>query len=262
MKTPTICFLTLGLALGTTPAAHASLHGYVGEAHSSGGTLLYEEHHLVRGENGKPEQRLVTYRCPDGTAFGRKEVNYGDPLFAPSFSMEDIRFGYSEGFTREGKGGSAFVKAGNSAEKESESIKAGSSLVVDAGFDEFVRANWDGLQKNNAISLQFLVPSRLAAYKFKLSKVREETLFGEPASVYQLALTGLFGWFADEIEVAYRNSDKRLMGFEGLTNIRETLDSNIVAKISFPPKREAPSPEDGAWDVASSEVLTSCKLGA
>lgn len=261
MKTLILVVTTLATALTLASPASAKLHGYVGEAHASDGTLLYEEHHLVRGEIGRPEGRLVVYRCPDGAAFGRKQVDYGDPLFAPSFSMEDVRFGYAEGFQREGNAGSAFVKAGASASRETEAIKAGKSLVVDAGFDEFVRAQWDALQKNEAVTLQFLVPSRLAAYKFKLSKVREETLFGEPASVYQLALSGLFGWFADEIEVSYRNSDRRLMGFEGLTNIRETLDSNIVAKISFPPERDEPAADDSAWDAASSEALTSCKLG-
>ena len=59
--------------------------------------------------------------------------------------------------------------------------------MVDAGFDEFVRSRWDDLQRGETISLQFLVPSRLAAYKFKLSKVRSETLFDQPASVFQLA---------------------------------------------------------------------------
>ncbi len=247
----------LVLALCAAGTLNAKTLAYIGEARTLEGKAIYEEHHLVRFAGAQPAARLVTYRCPDGQAFARKQVDYGTPLFAPKFRLEDQRFGYVEGFDN----GAAFVQAGKAAAEEREAIDAGANLVVDAGFDEFVRQHWDELQAGEAVSLEFLVPSRLSAYKFKLRKIRTETIYDEPASVFELAVSGLLGWFADPLEAGYRDSDRRLMHFQGLTNIRQTLDSNIVAQIRFPPTREEASSTDAAWATASAEPLSNCALG-
>ncbi|MGQ0801447.1 MAG: hypothetical protein ACT4NL_15220 [Pseudomarimonas sp.] len=244
-------------ALAAAGSLQAQTRAYIGEARTLEGKPIYEEHHLVRFVDGQPAERLVTYRCPDGQAFARKQVDYGTPLFAPTFRLQDQRFGYVEGFAK----GDAFVQAGSAAAEEREAINAGANLVVDAGFDEFVRQHWDELQAGKSVGLEFLVPSRLSAYKFKLRKIRSETMFDAPASVFQLAVSGLLGWFADPLEAGYRDSDRRLMHFQGLTNIRQTLDSNIVAQIRFPPTREDVNPTDTAWATANAEPLTSCALG-
>ena len=257
MKIKLITSPLLLLALSVAGFSNAQTRAYIGEARSLEGKAIYEEHNLVRFDCDQPAERLVTYRCPDGQAFARKQVEYGTPLFAPTFRLEDQRFGYVEGFAK----GAAFVQAGKAAEEEREAIDAGENLVVDAGFDEFVRQHWDALQAGKSVSLEFLVPSRLSAYKFKLRKVRSETMFDEPASVFELAVSGMLGWFADPLEAGYRDSDRRLMHFKGLTNIRQTLDENIVAQIRFPPAREDASLTAATWETARAEPLTSCKLG-
>ncbi len=249
------------LALATTASANAPLRGYIGEARTPAGGLIYEEHHLVRYDGATPLERLVLYRCPDGQAFARKRVDYRDPLYAPRFRMDDVRFGYVEGFGGDAGRGEAFYRPGASADEQREAVQAGESLVVDAGFDEFVRARWDALQRGESVRLEFLVPSRLAAYRFSVRKLRSEDLYGEPASVFRLALTGVLGWFADAIDVSYRERDQRLMRFEGLTNIRATPDSNHVARIDFPPEREQAEAADEQWARAGGESLASCTLG-
>lgn len=258
MKIQLITLSLLALAVSASGSLHAQTRAYVGEARTLEGKGIYEEHHLVRFSGEKPAERLVTYRCPDGQAFARKHVEYGTPLFAPTFRLEDQRFGYVEGFAN----GAAFVQAGKAADEKREAIDAGANLVVDAGFDEFVRQHWDELQAGESVSLEFLVPSRLSAYKFKLRKVRSETMFDQPASVFELAVSGMLGWFADPLEAGYRDSDRRLMHFKGLTNIRQTLDENIVAQIRFPPTREDAGPTAAAWETARAESLTSCALGS
>jgi hypothetical protein len=249
--------LALSLLAMPLAAPAATIRAYVGEARTPDGALIYEEHHLVRFNEQQPAERLVTYRCTDGQAFARKQVDYGDPLFAPSFRLDDHRFGYVEGFAK----GAAFVRAGSAADEQREVIDAGAALVVDAGFDEFVREHWDELQRGEAVSLEFLVPSRLDAYRFKLRKVRSEAIFGEPASVFELAISGFLSLFADPLEVGYRDSDRRLMHFKGLTNIRKTLDSNIVAQIRFPPAREDAAAGDASIEQARAEPLGDCTLG-
>jgi len=229
-----------------------------GEARTPGGdALLYAEQHYIRHEAGEPSERLVLYRCPDGQAFARKTVDYGDALQAPEFVLEDVRFGYREGFAD----GAGFIRRDAGSPEQREAIRAGAALVVDAGFDEFVRAKWDALQRGDKVALDFLIPSRLAAYGFKLQRLRSEQQFGESATVFRLSLSGMFGWFADAIDVSYRDSDRRLMRFEGLTNIRRDDGESHVARIEFPPTDEQ-AVDEARWQAAEAEPLAACTVGS
>lgn len=249
------------LLLVHLPVLALSGIAYQGEARAlEGGALLYTEHHVVRHESGAPVERWVLYRCPSGEAFARKHVRYGEPPYAPQFEKEDVRFGYVEGFSRGRIAGDVFFRRSSADARQQEGIALGESLVVDAGFDEFVRAKWPLLQEGKAVPLRFLVPSRLSAYGFKVRKTGEQELFGDTVSHYQLALSGLLGWFADAIEVSYRQSDRRLMRFAGLSNIRKSPDENLQVEILFPPQAEQPL-DDAAWQAAQNATLKSCPLG-
>jgi hypothetical protein len=255
IRTTGCAALLLGSAM-TAPAQATAFSAYQGEARDADNRLLYEEHHWLRLADARPQERLVLYRCPSGETFARKTVRYGDALQRPEFALVDVRFGYREGFEL----GSSFVQRDDSTALRRQAVRTSERLVVDAGFDEFVRANWDALQRGDSQRLDFLLPSRLSTYGFRVIKLREEQLHGEPASVFQLGLSGVFGWFSDTIEVSYRDRDRRLMRFQGTTNIRIDPLRNVTARIEFPPAREAQASE-GDWYDAEREPLQACALG-
>ena len=58
---------------------------------------IYREQHWVRFSQQMPVERLVLYRCIDGTPFARKRVNYQPSAQAPAFEFIDVRKGYVEG---------------------------------------------------------------------------------------------------------------------------------------------------------------------
>jgi hypothetical protein len=249
-------------ALAAMAPAHADRQ-YVGVAlDRDDGRVLYEEHHYLRGPEDAPRQRLVLYRCAGGAPFARKQVEYGAARAAPAFILEDARFGYREGATREGATLVAFHRADAEQRERRAAVAAGEALVVDAGFDEFVRAQWPRLRRGETVALDFLLPSRLQTLRFKLRRVGTDTIAGAPASVYRLALGGLLGWFAPDIEVTYRDADRRLLRFEGPTNIRADRDDNLVARIEFDPAADRLPPAAASWDAALAEPLRACKPGA
>jgi hypothetical protein len=252
--------LLLGLALAS--CAVQAERGYTGEARDpDDDALLYEEQHLLRQDGDRPRERLVLYRCPDGAAFARKQVSYDVAGTAPAFALEDARFGYREGLRRDAAGLTVYVQAAAAAPERRAALVPQAGLVVDAGFDEFVRRHWARLAAGEAVALQFLVPSRLAPLAFKLRRIGSERIDGAPASRFRLAVGGLLGWFAPDITLAYRDADRRLMRFEGLTNIRADRDDNLVARISFPPGREVAALAPGAWAAALAEPLRACTPG-
>lgn len=253
--------IAAGLAfLLLATAAHADRR-LVGEARDpESDALIYREEHLLRETQDVPRERLVLYRCPNGELFARKRVSYGDTPTTPTFALEDGRFGYREGLRRDGERLTAYVKRDQERPETQGEIAAAESLVVDAGFDEFVRARWDALQRGDGLPISFLVPSRQRTYTFRLKRLGAEQIEGAAATRLRLSLGGVLGWFLPHIDVSYRDRDRRLMRFEGLTNIRIDPEDTYVARIEFPPRLESTlTPE--AWDAALAEPITACQPG-
>ncbi len=247
------------LAQGPEPVDGASLLAYRGEARTPvGGALLYVEEHLLRSNGEGLSERLVLYRCADGTPFARKQVDYGDPPFAPAFELIDARLDYREGLRREGEAWIVFGGAGERAQQTP--LKDVESIVVDAGFEPFLRQHWTQLQAGESVPIDFLVPSRARSYGFRLSKVEALEVDGAPASRLRLSLSGMLGLFAPAIDVIYRDADQWLLRFEGMTNIRESARKNVVAHIAFPQTPQPVAAEQ--WAQASMETLQSCALPA
>lgn len=259
------------LLAGSVQAEPATaLRLYEGEARDpDSGRLLYTEQHLVRLPSpstvpaASPQERLVLYRCPDGELFARKQVDYreGWPA-APTFRLEDGRFGYREGVRAEQDTLLAFLRRDSRSPERRGSVAPSARLVVDAGFDEFVRAGWTALQSGKTLALDFLVPSRLGTYGFTLRRIGVIDVEGQPASQFRLSLGGVLGWFAPDITVTYRDSDQRLLRFEGLTNIRADREENLVARIDFPDARGPRPAGPGDWAAALAEPLTACEPGS
>lgn len=224
------------LAAVPTPA-HAADIAFTGYARSrDDGRLLYLESHHVRDAGTVGESRVVLYRCSaGGPAFARKELTYGASREQPEFTLTDARSGHIEGLRRTSAGPRVFVRENARAPQREAAVPAGAAIVSDAGFDEFVRRHWDELEAGKTVRFPFLVPSRLDSLTFKVRKHHEATVEGAVASVIRLNLSGVFGWFLPYIEVSYRRSDRVLLRYEGLTNIRDAKGDNMVAVIRFPP---------------------------
>ena len=183
---------------------------------------------------------MVLYQCADGSPFARKELSYTRDRSAPGFRFEDARSGYADGLVRDAQGLEVFERSGRGAPLRRERVE-GAGLVADAGFDEFVRTNWEALESGKSVDAPFLVPSRLDSMPFRVRKVDDGVIDGEAVSVIRLSLAGLLRFFLPDIDVSYRKSDRQLMRYRGTTNIRDAGGKLIEAQIDFPAaeRREA-----------------------
>lgn len=245
-----------GFALAALPAS-ASLREEISVATDlDSGRPLYREQHLVRNDGEGLLERLVVYRCIDGTPFARKRVDYRGAPKAPAFAFEDARSGYREGLER-GTGGALVFVDRPDAERKQAPLPSG-ALVADAGFDEWVRGHWPRLVAGERVPMAFLVPSRLASYDFKVYEVEHDDA-GDRR--FRLRLDGLLGWIAPHIDVVYAEADRRLLRFEGLSNLRDDRGgSQLEVRIEFNgPLRPATA---GDWDRLAAEPLRACRVGA
>ncbi|MEY3977095.1 MAG: hypothetical protein RLZZ33_2150 [Pseudomonadota bacterium] len=229
-----ICWLaTLMVASPAQAARELVKTGYARTKES--GRLLYIESHFVREAGTAAENRVVLYRCGfGGPVFARKELSYQSQRHTPDFNMIDTRSGYAEGVRRTAQGLRAYSQLNATSPRRETTVALRPNLVIDAGFDDFVRLNWRELEAGKAVSFPFLVPSQLTTYNFKIRKHREVTIEGSTASVIRLNLSGVLAWFTPYIEVSYRQADQVLMRYEGLTNIRNADGELLEAVIDFP----------------------------
>lgn len=254
------CVLPLILAVACAPA-HSALRSVQGEARDpASGDLLYVEEHLIRGSVERPLERLVLYRCVDGTAFARKQVDYRTSATAPAFSLMDARNGYREGLRRDGRrtlvwGGTAAT--GHHATPVA--ARPGTPLVADAGFDAFLRGQWSPLLAGGSPVLAFVVPSMGRSIEFRLERIGEGRIGGAAVERFRLKPGGLLGLVGPGMEVAYDASDRQLRRFTGLTNLRDDRGRPLRARIDFPgPSRTA---REGDWIAGLAAPLSGCRVG-
>jgi len=252
--------LAAALAVAALPAS-AAYREEIGLATDlDSGQALYREQHLLRASpQGGPLERLVVYRCVDGTPFARKRVDYREAPAAPSFQFEDVRSGYREGVSRTGAAARVFVDRPDAPAQQAPLPRG--NLVADAGFDQWVRREWPRLTAGESVPMAFLVPSRLTSYDFKVYEVDGGDADRDGDRRFRLRLGGLLGWFAPHIDVVYAERDQRLLRFEGLSNLRDDAgDDPLKVRIEFP---EPPKAADAAtFARLASEPLRPCRVGA
>lgn len=233
------------LSASLSPTALALQH-YEGQAYRlKGGQLLYRESHWLQA-NG---ERLVLYRCATGEPFARKYVSDGSP--APDFELVDARDGYREGVrTRDGQR-EIFTQARTGASERRKSLPSRSQQIIDAGFDAYIRQQWNALTPANPRQVAFVLPSRLDTLAFKL----EPRAPRDPAErSFRLSLDAWYGAAIPGITVTYAQPSRHLLRFEGIGNIRDDKGDYPSVRIEFPPgQRRTATP--GELDAARRQPL-------
>lgn len=196
--------------------------------------FLYREKHVLHYRDGKIAGRVVLYTCRDGSAFARKTVSYVDTL-SPDFDLEDASNGMREGVRTEGGVRKVFFRNDRHSAEKVGTVPSIDGLVADSGFDAFVRSNWQSLMDGHALGMYFLVPSRLEDMSFKVQHVRSDHTDGIPVEVFRLRLSGILGWVAPTIDVYYSSTDRTLIRYVGLTDLRDASSDNLQARIDFQP---------------------------
>lgn len=251
----TLAFALLAGAGSPAGAAEPVAAEYVGIASAlDDGRELYREKHLVDRDASGRGTRVVLYVCPDGRPYARKRVTYTDWAGAPEFELYDARDGWLERVARSGSTLGVTVRERAGGSQRSAEINPPGGLVVDAGFDDFVRLNWDRLAAGERVDFAFLVPSRLAVMRFKVKRHKATELDGEAATVIRLSLGAWYGFLLPHIDVTYRDASRRLGRFEGLTNQRRPGGEHLMARIDFPADARRPL-DASAIDAAGARDL-------
>lgn len=225
-------YAVIALTLCSTQVIAQASKTVIGEAFDTqSNELLYvEKHRYVQGDKHE-----VKYYDPQGELFAQKLLSYGDYEQAPEFEQTNDLRGEWIRVTEQGSKIKVEYRETSDAVVFDKRFDVSDDLLVDAGFDRYVKKHWNELVNlKQKRSIDYLVPSRLTTVGFDVSKV--DCLAGtvEPAVCFQIAPTSWWVSLAvDPITVAYDPDSHNLLRFNGRGNIASASGSYQTVDIHY-----------------------------
>lgn len=203
--------------------------------------VLYYEYHFAENPDLQLSTR-VQYRRADGSVFAEKTIDYSRSLTAPDIEHIDYRNTARISTEMTDDTRAAMIRVGfqahDSPRYREELLAHRDSVVVDAGFDPFVRKNWESLITGESVTAGMLVPSRLDTVRVSLTKTDASDCDQAEANVYCFVIrpAGMLravSWLVDPIYIGYEQQSKQLKVFDGISNLRDDNGDPQNVVITF-----------------------------
>jgi hypothetical protein len=239
------CLLMLPMLLQAVPvsATTTSVLEYTGTARdiNDSNRVLYRESHRLTLQNQRPVSREVEYHDANGRLLATKTNRYGDNAAIPEFTLTDARKEYREQAVFQGDELTlSLTEQGNSSRKTFRELP--DDLIIDAGFDDFVRQHWPALINGERVDFHFASAARQDLIRFRL----EPQASDNNELVLSMRLSSrLLAWLLDPIELTYDKTSQRLLRYKGLTNIQDDTGTTFKAMIDYQYHDQAtPTPQN------------------
>jgi hypothetical protein len=239
MKASTLSSVLVGILVGMLSiVVHADMNGEtraIGEAWSRDGSeLFYREYHYAEDDDFDMPTRVL-YLRENGELFAEKSIDYRVSATAPAISFTDFRSGTHISAEHGSGRDPGYIRVAFTADADSDTqnrnMQLADRLIIDAGFDVFIREHWDTLTDGNRMTAPFLVPSRMDTVRVGItgsdtadcSALNNSPLHTEDTiacfTVRPAGILRVVGWLTEPIRLAYSQDSQRLLMFDGVSNI-------------------------------------------
>lgn len=195
----------------------------VGNAVSAAnGQLLYKELHY-QSDTATLLSARVEYVSPSGELLVEKTLDGSRSPVIPAVEQNDLRTGTRFSISDSGDAVDTLYQRGGEA-VQSKRLDKDEQLVIDAGFDPYVRTHWEALRRGDAVRAEFFVPARLDTVKISIRRTDDEQCAAIPSATLCLVvrpagMLRLVGWFVDPLYLAYAQDSQRLLLYRGISNL-------------------------------------------
>lgn len=198
------------------------------------GERLYSENHSEVWKDGKHAYSIVHYKDKDEKTIVKKVIYFTRSRTATTYKLEDLRTGMIEGVSRAGNGFKLYFKKNKNSQMKSTIKNISAPVVVDGGFDYFVRDNFDKLSSGQTLTGNFTVAHRLDYFQCRILKVKEGTFNGRKTYTFRMEPTNVvIRALADPIYITYDVESKRLLVYTGASNLEGSDGKNYRVRIVF-----------------------------
>ncbi|MBU2875115.1 hypothetical protein [Marinobacter salexigens] len=221
----------------------AAVFEFTGSAARNDGRVLYEEEHRTEGqcEQGvfQPVKHHVTYHpfssdkdsSGKDQPFAEKWLDYSSSVVRPAVNFRQPDFNELLEITYPAEDIVNLVWQQPGGDTSRSTLEISNDLVVDAGFDNFVRRNWQKVINGESVKFRFLAPTRGTDYAFVLEPAQSQTVKAD--HLVQIRPDSfMLNFLVDPIILGYSKKGV-LTVYSGLTNVRENADQNFTATIRY-----------------------------
>jgi hypothetical protein len=210
---------------------------YVGRAFDLGtGAFLYTEEHREVREEGRRVGIDTDYRDASGRVIVQRTASFRKHPTLAEFRTEDLRTGAMEGAEVAANGVRMFYRDTQDEQLQERTMSIPSPAAIDAGFNNYVQMNWDEIASGKKLSFHLAVPFRLDYYGFRIYKGQQVESEGRSFMRVICDIDNfVLRMFVDPIILTYDAEARRLVSYEGLSNISGDDGDNYVVKIVYDP---------------------------
>ena len=190
-------------------------------------TARYKEY----WKRGRHISTVISYRkAKTKGLFSVKKLNFKKSLIAPDMTYEEPETGYFNRSKKKAKKSfELYLQEGSNEQMTKKVVPFKSTGVIDEGLHHFIKKNWSQLMQNKKIGFQYVVPAKQRSHNFFVRKEEES----ERTVTFTIIVSSLLvRLFANPIRVTYHKRSKRILIYEGVTNLREKKKI-MFAKMIF-----------------------------
>ena len=204
-----------------------------GEAFDKKNKLVYlETHNFKRLSTGEITEIKTTYNNASGKLIAEVESNFSKDPYIPDTTFIDHRFNERQElyYDKDTKTISMKITDLTTGKSKSNTLKRSDNMVSGQGFHNYILKNFDAPRAD----IKFIVLPKLDFYSFYFEQENSKTE-GQKRFILKIS-NWVLRAIVKEIVVDYREKDRALLNFSGLTNIdSDQRDSQILnIKMSYP----------------------------
>jgi len=240
----------LALLCCSLPAQAARVIGYVRDA----GTQRYlytEVHDQTLAPDGAVLSGITTYFDTQGREFARKTLDFRAHRTVPVYRLDVPALRYAEGISSNAGPAQAFKLDGKQTERENLPMDDG-PVAADEGFNQLLSDQLASIRRGDTVRFGLIAAGHLQRYKFRARKLDEQGA-GE-ASVLRVLVEpdSMLRMVVSPITLRYEPQSRRLLSYEGLSNILDPATSKVYPKISI--TYGGPAPQEAKLPPAAGET--------
>jgi hypothetical protein len=205
---------------------------FFGTAKDKKGNIAYLEEHKVIYKDGKVESSTTTYMDENKKPIAELISTYKPHKWMPNYSFKDMRFSKVNGVKAEDKTIEMFTQDGKDAKVKKKTADFKADMIGGQGFHYFIQDHLEKLAKGEKVKTKFVLPGALDYYSFVIQKSDDKKV--KDSEIYLvMKLDSLLSVFISPIHMTYDIPTKRLMGYEGESNLQDKNEKAIVVNITY-----------------------------
>lgn len=184
------------------------------------------------------EQSLKVSYLAKGKPFAEKSLHFSGSPFIPSVIQKDFRVGELRQADVSEKNVELHYQANTRKKIDKVIIPLQKVDILDAGFDNFIRKNWDELQSGKTLSVNFASMPHLKTLPLRISvqpldKCLAKHDENSPMACYFVEIdNALLRMLLGNIKITY-DQHHRLYKFDGIVNVQDDDQDNQKAVIQY-----------------------------